>query len=93
MSGLLCCHIMADDVRSVVLSHVEYCPVVWSSAVRKHTLKSFGLVLSENTLKLQVAPNRAARLALICSIRSNVMEMHKKLSRLTVEAKFEYHII
>ena len=74
-------NIVADDVRSVVLSHLEFCPVVWSSAARKHLQK------------LQVAQNRAARLALNCSFRTNVMEMHKSLSWLTVEAKCEYHIL
>ena len=72
---------MADDVRSIVLSHLEYCPVVWSSAARKHRLK------------LQVAQNRAARLTLNCSFRTNVMEMHRELSCLTVEANCEYHIL
>ena len=67
--------VMSDVVRSLVLSHLEYCPVIWSSAAQKHIKK------------LQIAQNRAARLVLNCSFRTNVDKMHKQLSWLTVEVK------
>ena len=40
---------------SLVLSNLDYCPVVWSSAARK------------DLVKLQLVQNRAARFALICN--------------------------
>jgi hypothetical protein len=49
--------------------------VVWSSAAKKHIKK------------LQLAQNRAARLALQCTFITYVMKMHNSLSWLTVEAK------
>ncbi len=73
--------VMNDIVRSLVLSHPEFCPVVWSSAAHVH-LK-----------KLQIAQNRAARLVLRCSFRANVSEMHNQLSWLTVEAKLKSRLL
>ena len=49
--------------------------VAWSSTAKKH-IKKF-----------QLAQNRAARLALQCTFKTNVMKMHNSLSWLTVEAK------
>ena len=73
--------VMSDVVRSLVLSHLEYCTVVWSSAAEK------------DIKKLQIAQNRAARLVLNCSFRTNVGVMHKQLSWLTVEVKFKYCLL
>ena len=65
-------HILGQVVKSLVLSHLGYCSLVWSSASKT--------VLN----KLQVAQNRAARLVLYCPIRTNIDSMHSKLSWLTV---------
>ncbi len=80
-SGYVPPSVMNDVVRSLVLSHLEYCPVIWSSAAQKH-LK-----------KLQIAQNRAATLVLCCSFRANVSEMHNQLSWLTVEAKLKSRLL
>ena len=77
---MLCPHYVTPSVRNqviqaLVLSHLGYCMVVWSSAAKKHIKK------------LQLAQNRAARLALQCTFKTNVMKMHNSLSWLTVEAK------
>ena len=49
---------MSQVVGSLVLSHLEYCPVIWSSAAEKHLKKC--------------TQNRAARLILRCSFWANV---------------------
>lgn len=67
---------MIDVVWPLVLSHLEDCPVIWSSAAEKNQRK-----------KIEITQNRAARLLLYCSFPANVCEMHKQLSWLTVEAK------
>ena len=72
---------LKNVVQSLVLSHLYYCPVVWTSAAQKHLRK------------LQIAQNRAARVALHCSFRASVREMHIKLSWLTVEAKVKYNLL
>lgn len=61
--------------QALVLSHLGYCMVVWSSAANK------------DIKKLQLAQNRAARQALQCSFKTNVTKMHCSLAWLTVEAK------
>lgn len=71
---------LKNVVQSLVLSHLYYCSVVWSSAAQKHLRK------------LQIAQNRAARVVLHCSFRASVHEMHIKLSWLTVEAKVKYNL-
>lgn len=48
-------------IQSLVLSHLQYCPVIWSSVKKKEINK------------LQLAQNQAARLALHCSVRTNVV--------------------
>ncbi len=70
--------LLKDVVQSLVLSHLEYCPMVWSSALEKH-LK-----------KLQMVQNRAARLVLLYQFRANVSDMHRKLSWLPVKVKLHY---
>ena len=57
---------LKNVVQSLVLSHLYYCPVVWTSAAQTHRRK------------LQIAQNRAARVALHCSFRASVREMHIK---------------
>ena len=65
--------LLCQIVQSIVLCHLDYCSMVWSSAA------------SGDLKKLQVVQNRAARLVLGCSLRSNVSRMHTCLSWLTVE--------
>ena len=48
---------------ALVLSQLDYCLVIWSSAAEK------------DLNKLQVAQNKAARCALQCSYRTRVTEM------------------
>ena len=64
---------MKEVIQALVLSHLEYCPAIWSSAAKK------------DLKKLQIAQNKAARLALHCSKRTNVLQMHSNLSWLPVE--------
>lgn len=80
-SGYVPPSVMNDVVQSLVLSHPEYCPVIWSSAAQKH-LK-----------KLQIVQNRAARLVIYCSFHVKVCEMHNRLSGLTVEAKLKSSLL
>ena len=68
-------HILGQVVKSLVLSYLDYCSPVWSSASKT--------VLD----KLQVAQNRAARLVLHCPIRTNIDSMHSKLSWLKVDKR------
>jgi hypothetical protein len=58
-------------LQALVLSHLDYCSVVWSGA----TNRDLG--------KLQLAQNRAARLALGCTQRANINNMHVNLSWLS----------
>lgn len=67
--------------QSLVLSHLDYCPTVWSSASQKEMSK------------LQLIQNRAARLVLQCSIRENVLEMHERLSWLMVTDRLTCSLI
>ena len=62
-------------LQARVLSHLDYCSVLWSVA----TKRDLG--------KLQLAQNRAARLALGCTQRANMNNMHVNLSWLKVEER------
>ena len=62
-------------LQGLVLSHLDYCSVVWSGA----TKKDLGI--------LQLAQNRAARLALGCTQRANINNTHVNLSWLKVEER------
>lgn len=55
--------VMTDVVRSLVLSHLEYCPVIWSKAAEKH-LKN-----------LRLAQNMTARLVFRCSFCANMCDI------------------
>ena len=57
------------------MSQLDYCPVVWSGA----TTRDLG--------KLQLAQNRAARLALKCTRSTNMYNMYVNLSLLKVEER------
>lgn len=73
--------VMKRVVQSLVLSHLDYCTVIWSSATKEH-LK-----------KLQIAQNRAARLALGCSLRTSVDKMHTSLFWLKVEDRVKMSLL
>ena len=62
-------------IQALVISHLDYCPVVWSNAAKR------------DLHKLQIAQNKAARLALKCNIRSNIRLIHQNLSWLLVEQR------
>ena len=72
-------HIVAQVATSLISCHLDYCAPVWSSA-SKGQLK-----------KLQTDQNRAARLVLHCSIRTNTVNMHRQLSWLTVENRLVFN--
>ena len=57
------------------LSYLDYSPVIWSSSAKKYLVK------------LQLAQNRAARLALHCNQRANINTMHSSLYCLKVEER------
>ena len=60
-------------LQALVLSHLDYCSVVWSGDTKR------------NLRKLQLPQNRAARLALGCTQRTNINDMHVNLYWLKVE--------
>ena len=66
-------HSKKQVLQAIVLCYLDYCPVVWSSASRK------------DLVRLQLAQNRAARLALHCNQRADINTMHASLSWLRVE--------
>lgn len=57
------------------MSHLDYCPVVWSGAAKK------------DIGKLQLVQIRTARIALRCTQRANVNDMHVNLSWLKVKER------
>jgi hypothetical protein len=59
-------------VQALVISHIDYCPVICSSAAKK------------DLAKLQLPQNRAAHLALNWTYRTNINNMHTSLSWLRV---------
>ena len=58
-------------IEALVLSHLDYCPVIWSNAVKK------------DLEKLQLAQNRA----LNCPWRTNINNMHARPSWLRVDSR------
>jgi hypothetical protein len=62
-------------VQDLVLFHLYYCPVTWSSAAEK------------DLAKLQLAQNRVAHLAFNCTCITNISNMHASLSWLKVDEK------
>jgi hypothetical protein len=63
-------------LRVLFLSPLDYCSVVWSGATKS------------DVGKLQLAQNRAARLALKSTRRAHINDMHVNLSWLKVEERF-----
>ena len=64
-----------QDLKALVLSHLDYSSVVWSGA----TKKELG--------KLQLVQNKAALLALGCTQKAIINDMHVNLSWLKVEER------
>lgn len=67
--------------QSLVLSNLDYCPTIWSSASK------------QELAKLQLTQNRAARLVLHCSVRSSVDGMHARLSWMKVEDRLACSLV
>lgn len=67
--------ILEQVCKSLILSHLDYCSVIWASASKK------------DLAKLQVVQNRAARLVLGCSSRTSIHKMQTTLSWLSVEKR------
>lgn len=61
--------------QSLVLLHIDYCPVIWSSASK------------QDINNIQLSQNRAAKLALHCTYRCSVEKMHNELSWMKVNEK------
>ena len=73
--------VLKEVIQALVLSNLEYCPVIWSSAAKTQIQK------------LQIAQNKAARLALHCSKRTHIVDMHRDLSWLSVEKRLQSRVI
>ena len=74
-SAFLTPHSKKKVLQALVLSNLDYCLVMWSSAARK------------DLVKLQLAQNRAACFALHCNQRANIDTIHASLSWLIVEER------
>ena len=69
-----------SKTKSIVFG-TNHCPMIWSSAAKK------------DLGKLQLVQNRAAHLALQCPLRSNVNNMHVKLSWLKVAERLSASLL
>jgi hypothetical protein len=74
-SDFLTPHFKKQVLQDLVLSDLDYCSAMWSSAARK------------DLVKLQLAQNGAAHLALHCNQRANINTMHDSLPWLWVEER------
>ena len=68
-------------VQTLALTHLDYCPMVWSNAAKK------------DLLKLQLVQNRAARIALSCPKRTNTNKMHSTLGWPSVEDRLHISLL
>lgn len=68
-------------LQTLVLSHLDYCSVVWSGTTKT------------NLQKLQRVQNRAARLALKCTQRANTDVLHNQLSWLKVDKRLKVSLL
>lgn len=68
-------------IKTMVLSHLHYCSVVWSCASEK------------DMEKLQLVQNKAARIALNCSRYTSIQRMHRTLGWPLVKNKFNFALI
>ena len=74
-SAFLTPHSKKQVLQALVLSYLDHCPVMWTSAAKK------------DLVKLQLAQNRVARLARHCNQRDNIKTIHSSLSWLRVEER------
>ena len=77
-SKYLTTQITKQVIQALVLSHMDYCTVVWSNTSLA------------NIRKLQLIQNKAARVALMYGIRSNICQMHASLGWLDVKHRLSY---
>ena len=68
-------------LRVLVLSHLDYCAVVWSGATKT------------DSGKLQLAQNEAAWLVLECTQKASNNNMHVNLSWLKVEERLNSSVL
>ena len=73
--------IVKQVTNALVLSQLDYCFPIWSSASMKELNK------------LQVAQNKAARSVLQCSYRTNVTHMHEQLGWLSITRRSSYVLL
>lgn len=81
MSIFLTGAIIKEVPQSLVSSHIDYCPVIWSSASK------------QDTNNIQFSQNRAAKLALHCTYRCGVEITHDGLSWMKVNEKLAWSLI
>jgi hypothetical protein len=74
-SACLTPHSTKQVLQALVLSNLDYCSVVWSSAARK------------DLVKLQLAQNRAAHFALHCNQRADINTIDASFSWLRGEER------
>ena len=74
----LSCTTINYAIKALILTYLDYCPAVWSN------------VTGEMINKLQLIQNRAARTALKCNYRTNIITMHKNLNWLLVKDRLLY---
>lgn len=79
--NLMSNHLLKQVVQALVLSHLDYCSIIWSSTSES------------NMNRLQVAQNKAARLILQCPFRTNVRLMNDSLAWLSVKCRVQYSLI
>ena len=80
-SSFLTPHLSKQVLQTLVLSQLDYCSVVWSGTTKT------------NLGKLQRVQNRAARLALKCTSRTNVKNMHDRLFWLKVDERLKASLL
>ena len=80
-SAFLTPHSRKQVLQALVLSNLDYCPVMWSSAAKK------------DLVKLQLAQDRAAHLAHHCNQRADISTMHSSLSWLRVEERLTVSLL
>ena len=80
-SAFLTPHSKKQVLQALVLSNLDYCPVVWSSAARKYLVK------------LQLAQNRVAHLALHCNQKADINTIQATLSWLRVEKRLTMSLL
>ncbi len=68
-------------MQALILSNLDYCPVVWSNAT------------ADIINKLQKVQNRAGRIVLGSDLRTNVLKMHRNLGWLMVGDRLLYSLL